>query len=481
MGWSPQVAVAYYPEGTGHATRMLAIADEPAARGAHVSLAGGGAGQRFVELNGYDTFQPTAVDYTDTYQDESIRDVFTRSLLATAARLSEYVRWLREESPGVLVIDDMFAAMAARRVGGPQCVLKHDLPGLYDDRIERASAGFHTRFQLAATRSFFRLTAWPATGGEPDGVTRVPPVALEGDADGRTAATARDPDVVVFPSAYSDLSRVATHLDRQGFDTLDVGSDAWDPVPSLLPYLRAADPVVCSGYSAVMDAAVAGRVLADLAAKHRQAAGETSPDGRVRRSLARWRGAGTATVALLGAGSLFAWAGLTGSVGRVSGGARSGLVALYGAIATAVARDRTEEQGERAVRLGERLRDLVVVLGLGLLDLLPGGAEVLHPDLGAIVADGEHPGLRADRLDVRTGGRVGLLGEDVELDIVGDVHAARVDLEDEFTTLLVGLGHLDEAVEPARAKDGGVQHVEAVRGRDDGYLTAVLEAIHLGE
>jgi UDP:flavonoid glycosyltransferase YjiC (YdhE family) len=71
MGWSPHVAVAHYPEGAGHATRMLAIADELAARGAQVTLAGGGAGQRFVELNGYDAFEPTPVDYVDTYQDAS--------------------------------------------------------------------------------------------------------------------------------------------------------------------------------------------------------------------------------------------------------------------------------------------------------------------------------------------------------------------------------------------------------------------------
>ena len=66
------------------------------------------------------------------------------------------------------------------------------------------------------------------------------------------------PEVLVVPSHYSDLGRIADQLVRQGYDVLDVGSDDWDPVASLLPYVRDADVVVCSGYSTVMDAAVAG-------------------------------------------------------------------------------------------------------------------------------------------------------------------------------------------------------------------------------
>jgi UDP:flavonoid glycosyltransferase YjiC (YdhE family) len=37
-----------------------------------------------------------------------------------------------------------------------------------------------------------------------------------------------------------------------------IGDHEWGPVPSLLPVLRRADAVVCSGYSTVMEAAVAG-------------------------------------------------------------------------------------------------------------------------------------------------------------------------------------------------------------------------------
>lgn len=406
MGWSPHVAVAHYPEGAGHATRMLAIADELAARGAQVTLAGGGAGQRFVELNGYDAFEPTPVDYVDTYQDGTVREVFTESLPATAARISEYVRWLREASPDALVTDDMFAAMAARRAGVPQYVLKHDLPDLYEQRVERVGAGFHTRFQLAAARSFFQPAVWPETGREPAGITRVSPIALEGAPDGRARARDRDPDVVLVPSAFSDLSRLAAHLERQGFDTLDVGRESWDPVPSLLPYLRAADLVVCSGYSTVMDTAVAGTpcvvspatdeqravadrlrdvtgfavaadpfdvldaaadppappafengapvvaeaVVDDLRERHGVRADVDSVWDRGRRSLRRARDTGTAVVAVLGAIALFVWAGLAVSAVRLTGRTRTALDRLYDAVAAAVARVGAEAGIERALR-----------------------------------------------------------------------------------------------------------------------------------
>ena len=248
------IAVAHYPEGAGHATRMLAIANELERAGAEVLLAGGGAGARFVALNGYDAFEPTNVDFIDSYQDGSLREVVTGSVPASARRVRDYVAWLRETEPDALVTDDMFAAMAAARTDIPLYVLKHDMPALYRDRIERAGARFHTRFQLATAREFFYPAIWPASADDPDGATRVPPVALDGD-DGEAVDAA---DVLLVPSHYSEFGDLADRLERRGHDVLNVGDDDWEATPSLLPYVRGADVVVCSGYSTIMDAAVAG-------------------------------------------------------------------------------------------------------------------------------------------------------------------------------------------------------------------------------
>jgi hypothetical protein len=249
----PTIAVAHYPEGAGHATRMLAIANAIENGGGSVRMAGGGAGTEFVALNGYDEFEPTTVDYVDTYQGGSVWQAARRSLPASLGRIADYQAWLSATDPDALVTDDMFAAMAASRSEVPLYVLKHDMPELYDDPIERAGARFHTRFQLSAAREFFYPVVWPESSVDPANATRIPPVALDG-----TSPVEDGPDVVVVPSHYSSLSHVADHLRRQGYDVLDVADDDWDPVPSLLPYIREADAVVCSGYSTIMDAAVAG-------------------------------------------------------------------------------------------------------------------------------------------------------------------------------------------------------------------------------
>ncbi|WP_193570239.1 MULTISPECIES: glycosyltransferase [Halorussus] len=244
---------------------MLAIANALRDRGAEVLLAGGGAGTEFVSLHGYDEFEPTTVDYIDTYQGGSLGQVLARSVPASARRVAEYVDWLGETDPDALVTDDMFAAMAASRTDVPLYVLKHDVPGLYRDPVERSGARFHTAFQSAVTREFFYPAVWPPAAIDPDFATRIPPVSLdepdreldECDRDGggevREAA-----DVVLVPSHYSEFDRLAARLEREGHDVLHVGADDWEPVPSLLPYIRGADAVVCSGYSTVMDAAVAG-------------------------------------------------------------------------------------------------------------------------------------------------------------------------------------------------------------------------------
>jgi|GEM_PF-2133826 len=251
---SPTIAVAHYPEGAGHATRMLAIADALQDAGADVVMAGGGAGSQFVELNGYDEYEPTTVDYIDTYQDGSMRDVLARSLPSSADRVTDYLAWFREVDPDAVVTDDMFAAMAASRTEVPLYALKHDVPALYEDPLERTGARFHTWFQLSVTREFFYPAVWPTDATDPTKATKIPPVAL--DDDGRTADDA--PDIVVVPSHYSEFGDVAAELTDRGYDVLNVGSDDWAPVASLLPYIRGADLVVCSGYSTIMDAAVAG-------------------------------------------------------------------------------------------------------------------------------------------------------------------------------------------------------------------------------
>jgi hypothetical protein len=262
---APHVAVAHYPEGAGHATRMLAVARSLEAHGATVALAGGGPGTKFVDLHGYDGFEPATVDYIDDFQDGgNLLRVLTNSVPISAKRVLDYVGWLRREDPAALVTDDMFAAMAAPLTGTPLHVLTHNAPGYYDERVEEWFTWLLTEFQLAAGSQFLYPAVWESAAEDPDGVTPIPPVALESPADAAAVAAdggdpPTDPGVVLVPSHYSEgFADLAERLRADGHAVTLVGGDDWETVPALLPVLERAEAVVCSGYSTVMEAAVAG-------------------------------------------------------------------------------------------------------------------------------------------------------------------------------------------------------------------------------
>ena len=251
MGW--RVAVAHYPEGAGHATRMLAIAKAFEDEDASVVLAGGGPGGKYLELNGYEQFRPTSVDFIGDYQHGSVLDVLTCSGPHSGRRVADFKSWLEREQPDALVTDDMFAAMAAPLANVPLFILTHNAASYYDAAIEQAFTWLVNRYQLAAAQEFLYPALWGPDHGDPPGVTYVPPIALE-------CSVGQEPEdvgVLVVPSTYSrNFDGLADRLRREGHDVTLVGDSDWTDVPALLPWVRAADVVVCSGYSTIMEAAV---------------------------------------------------------------------------------------------------------------------------------------------------------------------------------------------------------------------------------
>ncbi|WP_158055946.1 glycosyltransferase [Halorussus halophilus] len=250
------VAVAHYPEGAGHATRMLGVAQALENAGTNVVLAGGGPGSRFIECNGYEVFRAAPVDYIGDYQQGSLARVVTRSLPYSGKRVFDIARWLRREDPAALVTDDMFGAMAASLTGTPLYIVTHNAASYYDAAVEQAFTWLLNRYQLGAAESFLYPAVWPPDRGDPPGVTHVPPIALDpAGCDGPN----RDIGVLVVPSVYSTHFEVLVEtLRTEGHAVTHVGDADWEAVPSLLPWIRSADVVVCSGYSTVMEAAVAG-------------------------------------------------------------------------------------------------------------------------------------------------------------------------------------------------------------------------------
>lgn len=259
---SVHIAVVHYPEGAGHATRMMAIARSLEERQVTVSLAGGGSGRRFYEANGYEIDEFPSVNYVRDYQDAEgplagLARVLTNSIPDSVRRIRDLVHWMRAEEPDAVLTDDVFAGVAACWVDSPLYVLTHNSRGLYDDRIVRSATWGLTLAQRQVADRFFYPTLWPPSDADPPNVSRVPPVALRSGSEGTAAE--HDPGVVLVPSTYSSgFDSLASRLERNGYDVTHVGRDEWEDVPAMMPILRDATAVVCAGYSTIMEAAVAG-------------------------------------------------------------------------------------------------------------------------------------------------------------------------------------------------------------------------------
>jgi len=275
------VAVGHYCEGAGHATRMLAVAERLADAGCEFEIAGGGPGERFVEANGYEEHPLPTVDFIGGYQGDG-GGVVLEGVPNLLARVRAYVRWLRDLEPDVFLTDDITGCFAASLARQPYVYVSHDPTAFYETVPERASAWIRNRVPGITAEAFLFPKVWE---GPPDIEAAVPvgpiaPAAPDDDA-------LPEVDVLVVPSAFSvDESELADELAKLGRAATLVGGEDWELQPSLQPYVRAADLVVCSGYSTVMESAVAGTPCVVLP--------ETSEQRGVAAALSRTPGFGVA-------------------------------------------------------------------------------------------------------------------------------------------------------------------------------------------
>ena len=100
-------------------------------------------------------------------------------------------------------------------------------------------------------------------------------------------------------------------------------------------------------------------------------------------------------------------------------------------------------------------------------------------DLLLARAGGEQRGLVDEVREVGAGEAGRLARERVDVDVLGQRLAARVDLEDLRAALAVRTVDGDLAVEAARAQEGGIEDVGPVGGRDHDDVVLGLEAVHL--
>lgn len=246
------IAIAHYCEGAGHATRMLGVAEQLVDRGHEVALAGGGPGRHFVELNGYSEPTMATVDFVRGFQAPDVTELFWHTPRASVARLRDFRRWIHALEPDAIVSDDLYATAVASRASYPRLHLSHDPPALYRGRIERAGARMRAWLpgRLGATLVHPKVWSGPPTMADAIEVGPIAHVGPTGDPE---------VDVLIVPSdfspAFADIVEALEAADRK---VTVVGDARWTPVRSLFPHVAAADVVICSGYSTVMEAAVAG-------------------------------------------------------------------------------------------------------------------------------------------------------------------------------------------------------------------------------
>ncbi len=247
-----KVAIVYWCDGAGHAARSIPVAKELESRGVEVSMAGGGPGQKFAEMNGFDHPDFTTVTVEGATPLAFLRHTAFDLVPSALRRMREVYRWLGEEQPDTLVTDDVFAGLAAAVRGIDFYRIDHLTPDLLDP-LWAFPLNVYNQISLAFAEGIIVTSLWPDDPA-PKGITRVGPLAQEGEEEG-----VEPYDVLLNPGTHGEgFDEIRRRLEAEGLDVRTVGDDDWETKPTMTPYTAAADVVICTGFSSIADTVVAG-------------------------------------------------------------------------------------------------------------------------------------------------------------------------------------------------------------------------------
>ena len=247
------VAIVYWCDGAGHAARSIPVAKAFEARGVSVSMAGGGQGAKFVEMNGFEQPDLTTVSVAGDTPRAFLEHTAFDLVPGARRRYRELEAWLGSVDPDILVTDDIFAGLAAARMGLTFYRIDHLTADLFGPGWGSALQ-FYNTVSLRYAEGIIVTTLWP-DDPEPPGITRVGPLAQEGEPD----ESIEPYDVLLNPGTHGErFDELRARLAARGYDVRTVGDDEWETKQTMTPYTAAADVVVCTGFSSIADTVVAG-------------------------------------------------------------------------------------------------------------------------------------------------------------------------------------------------------------------------------
>ncbi|MFB6084175.1 MAG: hypothetical protein ABEJ94_08025 [Halorientalis sp.] len=248
-----KVAIVYWCDGAGHAARAIPVANELQSRGVDVAMAGGGKGAKFVDVNGFDQPDLTTVTVEGSTPVEFLEHTATDLVPSAAKRMWEVYRWLQAEDPDTLITDDVFAGLAAAKLGLELYRIDHLTEDLLDP-VWRGPLAVYNRISLKFAEGIVVTSLWPEEP-DPEGITRVGPLAQEGEVEEEVEPF----DVLINPGTHGEnFDEIRRRLEADGLEVRSVTDDDWEIAPAMTPYTGAADVVVCTGFSSIADTVVAG-------------------------------------------------------------------------------------------------------------------------------------------------------------------------------------------------------------------------------
>lgn len=247
---SANVAIIYYCEGTGHAMRTFAIAQRLKKRGLNVRMTGGGPGEKYVQLNDMSMFSPTVIKPGTRRQNTNLIMALLYLPSNLSKRLFDLKQWMDKKKTDILLTDDPVAGLLASFTGQKFYFINHWDWKIPENKLLKINTFIVNNILSIRSVKIFSPTLWEQNSEK---FTTVGPLAPQSDCD------APDIEILVVPTAIKDITNeLVDELESQGYSVLKVGSDNWEPKASLQSYIEKADFVICSGYSTVMEAAVAG-------------------------------------------------------------------------------------------------------------------------------------------------------------------------------------------------------------------------------